>query len=91
MTEQEMEKLADIIVGKLITAQKELDKEFIRDLEVSNVPIEIHERISNKDKMIMEITRLTILLDNLESNEKFEEAVVCRDRLSYLRNEISKL
>ena len=86
-----MEKLSNIIVGKLISAQKELDKEFIKDLEASNVPIEVHERISNKDKMVMEVTRLIVLMDSFEKVEKYEEAAQCRDRINYLKNEISKL
>ena len=39
MTKKQMEELADLIVDKLVTKQKELDQEFIKDLEASNVPI----------------------------------------------------
>lgn len=91
MTKDEMEELADIIVGKIIEKQKILDKEFIQDLEASNVPIEVHERISDKDKMIMEITRLVVLMDTLEKAEKFEQAGICRDRIALLKLELSKL
>lgn len=91
MTEEEMDKLADVIVGKLIDKQKQLDKEFIQDLEASNVPIEVHERISTKDKMVMEVTRLIVMLDAFEKAEKYEEAVMCRDRINHLKSEIAKL
>ncbi len=86
-----MDALADVIVGKLIEKQKELDKEFIQDLEASNVPIEVHERISNKDKIIMEITRLVVMLDAFEKAEEYEKADTCAKRISYLKSEMSKL
>lgn len=91
MTKEEMNELADIIVGKLIEKQKQLDKEFIQDLEASNVPIEVHERISDKDKMVMEVTRLVVMLYTLEKAEKYEQAGICRDRIGYLKSEIAKL
>lgn len=91
MTKKQMEELADMIVNKLVTKQKELDKEFIQDLEASNVPIEVHERLSNKDKMIMEITRLIVLLDALETAEKYEQAAKCSERIKLLKSEIAKM
>lgn len=91
MTKKEMDALADVIVGKLIEKQKQLDKEFIQDLEASNVPIEVHERISDKDKMVMEITRLIVMLDTFEKAEEYEKADVCAKRIGFLKAEISKL
>jgi len=86
-----MEELANLIVDKLVEKQKILDKEFIQDLEASNVPIEVHEKISQKDKIVMEITRLVVLMDSFEKAEKFEQAGSCRDRIAYLKSELSKL
>jgi hypothetical protein len=91
MTRKQMEELADLIVDKLVEKQKLLDKEFIQDLEASNVPIEVHERISDRDKMVMEVTRLIVLLDSLEKAEKFEQAAICRDRISHLKSLITKI
>jgi hypothetical protein len=91
MTEEEMNKLADVIVGKLIDKQKQLDKEFIQDLEASNVPIEVHERISDKDKMVMEITRLIVMMDAFEKSEEYEKAGMCSKRIKYLKEQIAKL
>jgi hypothetical protein len=90
MTKKEMEELANLIVNKIVEKQKELDKEFIQDLEASNVPIEVHERISDKDKMVMEVTRLIVLLDVLEKAEKYEQAAVCSERIAFLKLQISK-
>ena len=86
-----MDELADVIVSKLMEKQKQLDKEFIKDLEASNVPIEVHERISDKDKMIMEITKLNIMLDAYEKTEDYESASLCAERIGYLKSKISKL
>ena len=91
MTKEEMDKLADVIVGKLIEKKKQLDKEFLQDLEASNVPIEVHERISDKDKMVMEITRLVVMLDAFEKAEEYEKADICAKRIGFLKTEISKL
>jgi hypothetical protein len=91
MTKEEMEEFADVIVGKLIEKQKQLDKEFIQDLEASNVPIEVHERISDKDKMVMEVTRLIVMLDAFEKAEEYEKAGLCAKRIGFLKSEIAKL
>jgi len=91
MTQDEMEKLADLVVSKLISKQKDLDKEFIEDLKASNVPIEVHEKPSIKDKMIMEITQLNIMLREFEKQERYEDAGKCAERIYYLKSEIAKL
>lgn len=86
MTKKQMEDLADLIVDKLINKQKELDKEFIQDLELSNVPIEVHHKIDQKDKIIMEITRLNILLRDLEQKQNFELAIKCSQKITDLKH-----
>jgi cell fate (sporulation/competence/biofilm development) regulator YmcA (YheA/YmcA/DUF963 family) len=91
MTKKEMDELVDVIVGKLMEKQKQLDKEFIKDLEASNVPIEVHERVSEKDKMIMEITKLRIMIDAYEKTEEYEKASACSERIEYLKSRISEL
>ncbi len=85
-----MEELSNLIVQKLADKQRELDKEFIKDLEASNVPIEVHERMSEKDKLVIELTSLIVMLDAFEKAEEYEKAVVCRDRIQYLEYKISK-
>jgi hypothetical protein len=86
MTNEEMEKFADLIVDKLIGKQKELDKEFIQDLELANVPIEVHQKIDQKDKIIMEITRLNVLLFDLEKKQDYELAIKCSQKITDLKN-----
>lgn len=86
MSNEEMEKLSDMIVDKLVSKQKELDKEFIQDLELSNVPIEVHQKIDQKDKIIMEITRLHVLLQGYEENENYELAIKCSQKITDLKH-----
>lgn len=91
MTEEEMERLADKVVDKLVSKQKQLDQEFIKDLEASNVPIEVHERLGLKEKLEMEMYQVTQMLKVFEQREQYEEAAMCIEKLSYLRSEITKL
>ena len=91
MTKEEMEELANIIVDKLVEKQKELDKEFIQDLEASNVPIEVHKRPEQKDKLIIEITRMIVLLDALEKAEEYEKAAEVSKRIVELRSMLANL
>jgi len=91
MTKEEMEELANIIVDKLVEKQKELDKEFIQDLEASNVPIEVHKRPEQKEKVILEITRMIVLLDALEKAEEYEKAAEVSNRISDLKKLLANL
>jgi hypothetical protein len=91
MTKEEMEQLADLVVYKLINKQKDLDKEFIDDLKASNIPIEVHEKPSIKDRMINEIVELNILRQKFEEQEKYEDCAKCAERIYYLKGEISKM
>lgn len=91
MTKEEMEELANIIVNKLVDKQKELDKEFIQDLEASNVPIEVHQRPEQKDKIILEITKMIVLLDALEKAEEYEKAAEVSKRIANLRGLLTSL
>lgn len=91
MTDEEIEKLSNVIVEKLVARQKELDKEFIKDLEASGVPIEVHEKLSKQDKIVMEITRLHVLLDQLEKAENYEECAQVFQRIEYLKGLIDEL
>jgi hypothetical protein len=86
MTKKQIEDLANLIVDKLIDKQKELDKEFIQDLELSNVPIEVHHKIDPKDKIVIEITRLNVMLEQFERLENYEMAIKCSHRINDLKN-----
>ena len=83
-----MEELADIIVAKLMSKQKEFDKQFIEEIEMSNVPIEIREKLSPKDKILMDIASLVIKMDNFTDKEEYEKAESCQKKIKQLRDEL---
>lgn len=91
MTKKQMEDLADLIVEKLMSKQKDLDQEFIEQLEKSNVPIEVHRKPDLKESMIMELTKLNVMLKQLELEERYEDAYLCSQRIKFVREELQKL
>jgi len=90
MTKKEMNELADIIVEKIYNKQKELDKEFIKDLEKSGVPIEVHERIDDEQRLAMELNKLKVMLEAFKANEQYEEAGLCVKRIKEIQNILYK-
>lgn len=88
MTKEKMNELADLIIDKLMNRQKEMDKEFISQLEMSNVPLEVHEKLSENDKILMEIAGLVLKIDKLIEKEKYEEADFLRKKIDNLRNKL---
>jgi excinuclease UvrABC helicase subunit UvrB len=91
MTEEEMNKLADIIVYKLIEKQKEYDKSFIEELKQSSLQLEVHEKNDIKTTLEIELKSLEKLLIMLQDNEHYEGAAECRDRIKFLKSELKKL
>jgi hypothetical protein len=91
MTEEEMNKLADIIVYKLIEKQKEYDKSFIEELKQSSLQLEVHEKNDIKTTLEIELKSLEKLLIMLQDNEHYEAAAECRDRIKFLKSELKKL
>jgi hypothetical protein len=86
MTKEEMNELADVIVEKMYNKQKELDKEFIRDLENSGIPIEVHQRVEDDQKLLMELSKLKVMLEAFKVNEQYEEAGLCVKRIKEIEN-----
>ena len=100
MTEEQIEKLAEIIFQKLLTRQSEFDKQFIEQLKESKGDFEIEVRspyeesifgLSEKEKLEDEILGLSKLLSQYEDNEEYEKAVVARDTLTKLMKKLNEL
>ena len=100
MTEEQMEKLAEIIFQKLLTRQSEFDKQFIEQLKESKGDFEIEVRspyeesifgLSEKEKLEEDILKLSKLLSQYEDNEEYEKAVVARDTLTKLMKKLNEL
>jgi len=91
MTREEMEILADIIVDKLVSKQKELDKEFIHELETSAVPIDVHQRLTPEDKILMEIASLVLKIDKFVEQEEYDKAEICKNKITKLREQLENM
>lgn len=100
MTEEQMEKLAEIIFQKLLTRQSEFDKQFIEQLKESKGDFEVEIRspydentfgLSEKEKLENEITELSELLSQYEQKEEYEKAVIARDTLTKLMKKLNEL
>ena len=100
MTEEQMEKLAEILFQKILTRQAEFDKQFIEQLKESKSDFEIEIKspyddhtfgLSEKEKLEEEILELSKLLSQYEDDEEYEKAVVARDTLTKLMKKLNEL
>lgn len=88
MTKEQMNELADLIIEKLIDKQKEMDQEFISQLEMSSVPIDVHQKLSENDKILMEIASLVLKIDKFVEEENYEKADFLRQKINHLRSKL---
>jgi protein-arginine kinase activator protein McsA len=88
MTEQEMNKLADIIVSKIIERQKAYDEEFKADIQTmigENTDLEFGV-ITQDELIIEEIDGLQERLAQLEEKEDYEAARIVANKIKHLKN-----
>lgn len=88
MTESEMNKLADLVVNKIIDRQKAYDKEFkaeIQDMVADNENLEFGT-ITEDEIIADEIIKLNKRLLQLEKNEDYEAARVVANKIKHLKN-----
>jgi protein-arginine kinase activator protein McsA len=96
MTEEQMEKLAEIIFQKLLTRQAEFDKQFIEQVKQSgaNIEVDYNDEVFGLDEKLvlqMEIAKLNELLSQHEENEDYNEAAKVHDKLNKLIDKLEKL
>jgi hypothetical protein len=91
MTKEEMNELADIIIEKLMNKQKQLDKEFIAELEMSNVPIDVREKLSPEDKILIDIASMTLKMNTFIEKEEYDKADLCQQKIIKLRDELKNI
>lgn len=91
MTKEEMNELADIIIEKLMNKQKQLDKEFIAELEMSNVPIDVREKLSPEDKILIDIASITLKMNTFIEKEEYDKADLCQQKIIKLRDELKNI
>jgi protein-arginine kinase activator protein McsA len=97
MTEEQMEKLAEIIFQKLLTKQAEFDKQFIE--QINQTSNDIHLEIkspyteytfgkSEKEELEDERSRLNNLLSRYEETEEYEKAAIIKNKLTKIINKL---
>ena len=96
MTDEQMEKFAEIIFQKLLTRQAEFDKQFIEQVKQSggSLEVEYSDKIFGMDQkeiLQQEIADLSKLLSQCEENEEYEKAIKVNDKLNKLIDKLERL
>jgi len=88
MTESEMNKLADLVVSKIINRQKAYDEEFkaeIQDMVGKDADIEFGT-ITEDEIIAEELIKLQDRLNQLEDKEDYEAASIVANKIKHLKN-----
>jgi protein-arginine kinase activator protein McsA len=96
MTDEQMEKFAEIIFQKLLTRQAEFDKQFIKQVKESGGSLEINYNdevfgLDEKEVLQMEIERLSKLLSQHEEKEDYKEAAKVHIKINKLIDKLERL
>ena len=87
-----MNKLADIIVNKLIEKQKEYDEQFHIDIQETMMKDGGYIRqLSTEELLLAEIGRLMTLLSSYEDKEQYEKAAIIKNKIDKLKNKLDEL
>jgi protein-arginine kinase activator protein McsA len=88
MTEKEMDKLAEMVVNKIIDRQKAYDEEFKADIKNMVADSENLEfgTITEDEIVADELIKLKNRLDQLEENEDYEAARIVANKIKHLKN-----
>ena len=87
MTDEQMNKLADLIVEKILVRQAEYDAEFIKQMEKEhNVQLEFVD--VQKDILELEIAKLEKRLSKLLEREMYEEAARLVEQINNLKKHL---
>ena len=87
MTEEELNKLADLIVEKILVRQAEYDAEFVRQIEKeNNIKLEFVD--AQKHLIQQEIEKLEVRLQKLLDREMYEAASRIVDEINHLKKQL---
>jgi len=95
MTEEEMQKLTDMIVSAIDKRQRELDEEFYNNTNsTNNVPIEyviqLDQEKSEKERLVDRVNELYISLQQAIDQERFELANDIKETIKAVKDLIKK-
>jgi hypothetical protein len=91
MTNSEMEKLADLIVKRIIEQQNEIDKTFFDNMQEAMQQGAEFDVVSEEDILLGELARLQTMLAKHEHDEEYEKASIIANKIKWLENKISRL
>jgi hypothetical protein len=91
MTNSEMEKLADLIVKRIIEQQNEIDKTFFDNMQEAMQQGAEFNVVSEEDILLGELARLQTMLAKHEHDEEYEKASIIANKIKWLENKISRL
>ena len=91
MTNSEMEKLADLIVKRIIEQQNEIDKTFFDNMQEAMQQGAEFNIASEEDILLGELARLQTMLAKHEHDEEYEKASIIANKIKWLENKISRL
>jgi len=88
MTDEEMSKLAEIIVDKIIERQKAYDEEFKAEIQAMvGESTDLEFGVITQDELIIqEIDSLQERLTQLEEKEDYESARIVANKIKHLKN-----
>ena len=87
MTEEEMNKLADLIVEKILVKQAEYDAEFVKQMEQEK-GIELEFVDIQKQMIEDEVVKLEKRLSKLLEREMYEEAAKLVEKINNLKKHL---
>tara|TARA_R100001198_G_C5097543_1_gene131250 strand:- start:281 stop:559 length:279 start_codon:yes stop_codon:yes gene_type:complete len=92
MTDKEMEKLANLVVNKLISKQQEYDEQFHVDLqETMKDNMGSARNVSQEELLLAELARLMTLLSSYEDKEQYEKASIIKNKIDQLKEMLDEL
>ena len=88
MTESEMNRIAEMVVDKIIARQKAYDEEFKAEIqEMVDGDAEVEFGTITEDEIIAEeLIKLNNRLAQLEDNEDYEAAGIVANKIKHLKN-----
>jgi len=88
MTESEMNRIAEMVVDKIIARQKAYDEEFKAEIQgMVDDDAEIEFGTITEDEIIAEeLIKLNDRLAQLENNEEYEAAGIVANKIKHLKN-----
>ena len=88
MTESEMNRIAEMVVDKIIARQKAYDEEFKAEIQgMVDDDAEIEFGTITEDEIIAEeLIKLNNRLSQLEDNEDYEAAGIVANKIKHLKN-----